>query len=147
MASSIVIDASVLVAAAIPDEPGHGSSLALVERCIQERVPFIGPAVVIPEVLGAITRITGRPRLGFQLLAAYRGRTEFSVLPVEVVLADSAGEIASLQRLKGCDAIYLALARDLTLPLVTLDREQRERAPEDVQVLTPNQALGELFAP
>ena len=145
MATSIVVDASVLVATAIPDEAGHGSALALVDRCIREHMPFIEPAIMIPEVLGAVTRMTGRPRLAHRLLAAYRSRADFSVLPVEVAVAESAGDIASLQRVKGCDAIYLALARELALPLVTLDREQRERAPEDVEVLTPEEALAEWF--
>ncbi len=145
MATSIVVDASVLVATAIPDDPGHRSALGLVDRCIREHMPFIEPAVMIPEVLGAITRMTGRPRLARRLLDAYRERADFSVVPVEIAVAESAGDIAALQRLRGCDAIYLALARELALPLITLDREQRERAPEDVEVLTPEQALAEWF--
>ena len=49
--------------------------------------------------------------------------------------------VASSKRIRGCDAIYVALAQHLGIPLISLDREQRERAPEDVAVLTPAAAL------
>jgi predicted nucleic acid-binding protein len=37
--------------------------------------------------------------------------------------------------------VYLALARAIAVPLVTLDKEQQDRAPLDVEVLTAEQVL------
>lgn len=146
METSIIADASVLVAAAIHTQPGHQYAIALLKRCTSSGMTLIEPAIVIPEIVGAMARLTGRPGLARQLMAAYRRRSDFTAVPVDAALSDRAGTIAALQRVKGCDAIYLALARELALPLVTLDREQRERAPEDVEVLTPEEALAEWFS-
>ncbi|MGE5601736.1 MAG: hypothetical protein ACM30E_01720 [Nitrososphaerales archaeon] len=49
----------------------------------------------------------------------------------------------ALQAVKGSDSVFLALARTLAIPLVTLDREQLERAPADVEVFTSERALAE----
>jgi predicted nucleic acid-binding protein len=43
-------------------------------------------------------------------------------------------------RLRGADAVYVALARRLGMPLVTWDAEQRERAKPVVRVVTPEEA-------
>jgi predicted nucleic acid-binding protein len=137
----VVVDASVLIAAAVPGEPGHAVARAFLERCSESKLSLLAPAIVIPEIMGAIARSSGRPRLATRLAATYRSREEFAVLPVKVTLAESAGQIGALQGTRGCDAVYLALARARGFPLITLDREQRERAPADLQVQTPEQAL------
>jgi predicted nucleic acid-binding protein len=74
------------------------------------------------------------------LVLAYRA-SRLVLVPVDLLLADEAGEIAVLQGVKGADSIFLALARVLAVPLISLDREQRERAPADVEVFTPEEAL------
>lgn len=45
--------------------------------------------------------------------------------------------------LRGADAVYVAVARRAGCTLVTLDREQRERAAPVVRTLTPAEALVE----
>lgn len=50
-------------------------------------------------------------------------------------------EIASGQRLRGADAVYTAVAERFGSLLVTLDREQRERAAPLVGTRTPAEAL------
>lgn len=142
---NVVVDASVLVSAVKPDEPGYHAADRLLNWWVERQARLIVPAIAIPEVLGAAARNARRPLLGRQLLAEYRSRSNFVVIPVDVDLAESAGDIALSQHLKGCDAIYVALARRLKVPLVTLDREQRDRAPADVEVLLPDEALAMWF--
>ncbi|MFB0535451.1 MAG: hypothetical protein ACETWR_10755 [Anaerolineae bacterium] len=59
-----------------------------------------------------------------------------------VILADYDLEVA--RRLRGCDAIYAALARREGVPLVTWDHQQRSRAAPVVEALTPSEALAAL---
>lgn len=58
-------------------------------------------------------------------------------MPISEDLALRAATIAATQRIKGCDAIYVALAAELDDVLVTFDQEQADRAAPVVRVLVP----------
>jgi predicted nucleic acid-binding protein len=49
----------------------------------------------------------------------------------------AAARVAGRLRVRGADAVYIAAAAGLRLPLVTWDVEQRERAAGFVEVLVP----------
>jgi predicted nucleic acid-binding protein len=61
--------------------------------------------------------------------------------PVDLDLGQESAQLAIDLRLRGADAVYVALARRLGMPLVTWDGEQRERARSAVRVATPEEAL------
>lgn len=144
--TEFVVDASIFVASALSEEPQHAGAFAFLEAAVQAQITRLAPAIIAAEVMGAIARRTGRPLLARRFFAVLRARPEFVVLPVDATLGDEAGEVAALQGIKGCDAIYVALARTRAIPLITLDREQQERAPDDVEVLAPEQALAKWWA-
>jgi len=45
--------------------------------------------------------------------------------------------LAAEHRIRGCDAVYVALARQLDMPLITLDRQQLERGAAVVATRVP----------
>ncbi|MBI5909715.1 MAG: hypothetical protein HY848_07165 [Betaproteobacteria bacterium] len=49
--------------------------------------------------------------------------------------------------LRGADAIYVALAVHVGVPLITLDKELYRRAPPVARVLTPREWLQQVAAP
>ena len=59
------------------------------------------------------------------------------LVPVTLALAEQAAVIASDYRIHGCDAIYVALASQLEDCLITLDRQQLERAAVIVDIRKP----------
>ncbi len=140
MIERLIVDASVFIAAFRPREGQHRTARELLDTCIKVRTEFNEPAHLLPEVLGALAR-TGSPTIAEQVVRNYREQAELTLLPIDLQLAQMAGDIAVQQKIKGCDAIYIALAALLSIPLVTLAKEQRERAPDDVEVLTPELAL------
>ena len=48
---------------------------------------------------------------------------------------------AAEQRIRGADALYVALALSLSVPLVTWHREQRKRGSRIIRAITPEEAL------
>jgi hypothetical protein len=56
-----------------------------------------------------------------------------------------AAGVAAEYRLRGCDAIYVALAYVEQAALITLDGQQRERSPATLRARTPAEALAEWF--
>jgi predicted nucleic acid-binding protein len=71
-------------------------------------------------------------------------RSTNQLIPLDDALIDMAAEIAADYALRGTDATYMAVARRHNCTLVSLDREQRERAAAIVITRTPAEALAEI---
>jgi predicted nucleic acid-binding protein len=68
------------------------------------------------------------------------------LIALDELLLDAAAELAADRALKGAEAIYVAVAQHHSCTLVSLDREQRERAARLVPAMTPGEALAALTA-
>jgi predicted nucleic acid-binding protein len=145
LTDAFVLDASVLVAAALPNEPFHADAKALMQHLMDEGAYVYLPAIAFAEVAAAIARGAGDEQLALAVVAQYTVRPDLHRVAVDVALGDLTTEIAAKQRIRGCDAVYVALAYVEQAVLVTLDGQQRERAPSDVCACTPAQALAEWF--
>jgi predicted nucleic acid-binding protein len=60
---------------------------------------------------------------------------------LDILLAFRAADIAIENRLRGADAIYVAVAEDFDAILVSWDEEILERCPESVLALSPEKWL------
>ena len=147
LTDAFVLDASVLVAAALPNEPFHADAKALMQRLMNEGTYVYLPAIAFAEVAAAIARGAGDEQLALAVVAQYSIRPDLHRVAVDAALGDLTAEIAAKQRIRGCDAVYVALAFVEQAVLVTLDGQQRERAPSGVTACSPAQALAEWFQP
>ena len=98
--------------------------------------PLVAPATLISEVAAAVRRGTDEAsgERAIQLLLM-PGFIVFE--SVSTALAERAAETAVQLGLKGCDAIYVALAIQSGEPLVTFDREQLIRGGRVADVFEP----------
>ena len=132
-----VVDASVCVALFNVDEPGHPASRRWLAKRQREAEPIVSPVILLAEVAAALSRGLGDADLARQAVRLLRGRRLFELFPVTEALAAQAAEIAAEHKVRGCDAIYVALARQLEMELVTQDRQQLERGAAVVVTRTP----------
>jgi len=139
-----VVDASVHVADARLEEPHHAQAHALLTRVAAEGWVIYLPEITLAEVAAAISRGTGQPGLARRLIIALRRVPHFEYVPVDDALGQLAAELAAQHQIRGCDAVYVALAQQRRATLVTLDRQQRDRVPSDVIARTPAEALVEI---
>lgn len=132
-----VVDASVAVALVNAQEKDHAACWAWFEKARHEEEPILAPAIVLAEVAAALSRGVGDPALAHRVVhhLAHAGLVE--LVPVTLAVAEQAASIAADHRIRGCDAVYVALADELREPLVTLDRQQLERGAAVVAVRTP----------
>ena len=136
-----VIDASVHVADARPQEPHHAEARALLAQIVtQSRILYL-PVILLAEVAAAISRGTGRPTLAQRLIATLRRVPHFQFVPVDDTLGRLAAQLAARQQLRGCDAVYVALAQQRDAVLITLDGQQQERITSGVVARTPAEEL------
>jgi predicted nucleic acid-binding protein len=141
-----VIDASVHVADARPQERWHAEARAFLGRAQQGEWTVYVPMIALAEIAAAISRGARQPVLARRLIAALRRVPHFEFVAVDEPLGQLAAELAADHQIRGCDAVYVALARQRGVTLITLDRQQRERVPSDVTARTPQEELGWLAA-
>jgi predicted nucleic acid-binding protein len=141
------LDANIFVRDLDTREPLHAECHALLDELQAQALPIVVPVLVLAEVAGTVSRTRRDPiagRLGADLL---RGIGNLSLIPIDDTLAQEAAELAADYALRGADAVYVAVARRYNCMLVSLDREQRERAAVVVTTRTPAEALAELQPP
>ncbi len=133
----MVVDASVVVSRLVPHDVHHDASRRWLRRYIDGGGVVIAPALLLPEVAGAVARRTGVPRLARRAVDAVLRLPGLRLISVDDALARAGARIAARLRVRGGDALYVAAAAELRLPLVTWDMEQRERAAGLVDVRVP----------
>jgi len=144
---AFVIDASVFVADARIPEPFHTDANRLLETLAARGCVMHTPAIVLSEIAAALARGAGDPVLAREAVNMYRQWPGVRLSAVDETLGSLAAEIAANYRIRGCDAVYVALAHVQQAVLVTLDAEQRQRTPQTIPARTPAQALAEWLPP
>lgn len=133
----MVVDACVWIAAFLAGDAHHTQSARLLRQLAQERRPVILPTLALAEICGAIARRSDSVTVAPAILSFLQAQPWISHAPLDVALGQEAAALAMRCRLRGADAVYVALAATRHLSLITLDAEMLERAPAAVQRLTP----------
>jgi predicted nucleic acid-binding protein len=136
-AEFIVVDASVWVSRLVPQDVFHPAVKAWMEARRAAGVIFLSPAMLLPEVAGAVSRRTGEPLLAQAAIDSLSRLPGLRLVEMDQSLVQEAARLAADLGLRGADAFYVAVAARLNLALVTLDEDQKARAVELVSVLSP----------
>jgi predicted nucleic acid-binding protein len=132
-----VVDASVLVALFHADEPHHDVCRSWLIRVTTAGEEIVIPVIALAEIAAAVSRGKGDALRAQQITTLLTQSNVLTLHPVPQVLAEQAADVAALHRIRGCDAIYVALAQKLDQPLITLDAQQLERAAAIVKTEKP----------
>ncbi len=132
-----VVDASVMTAYFKRDDAGHPAASAGLGAALRNGHPIIAPNVVLAEVGAAVRRSTGDAALGHAVVTELQRMPGLHLVPVSNALALRASEIAVEHGLRGCDALYIAVAEESGEILVTLDEEQLTRGAAVVRTGRP----------
>ncbi len=130
----VVADASVWVARLVPQDSFHQAAREWMAACRAANGPLVLPALLLPEVGGASARRTGDPDLARRTLDELYRLPGLRLIGMEGSLIEAAGNLAAQLGLRGADAVYVAAAEYLNLPLCTLDEEQAQRAAYRVKI-------------
>ena len=133
----MVIDASVWVAAFLARDVHHPDAVVLLRRVVEEGLMVATPLLALSEVAGAIARQTDDSELAEKITVFLHAQSWIQFVPLTDDLAIEAATAAAQQRLRGADAVYVALAAQRALTLITQDREMLERTKEIVTSVTP----------
>jgi predicted nucleic acid-binding protein len=132
-----VVDASVWVSAFVSSDANYASSLAWLRAQSSGGHRIVAPALLLPEVAGALARRTGDPAHARRVLANMRRLPGLRLVDLTAGGATRAATSAISLGLRGADSVYVALAVRLAVPLVTWDQEQLIRGAAIVYTMTP----------
>ena len=130
----VVVDASVWLARLVAQDVFYESVKEWMSARIEEDDQFLAPSLLLAEIGGAISRRT-TPSLGLKAIEQVQNLPGLQLVEMEYSLLREAARLAAELGLRGADSTYVALAARLDLPLMTLDRDQKERAAKHIEVL------------
>ncbi len=132
-----IVDASVWVSRFVPADVHHAQSRHWLEAHLANGRRVLAPTLLLVEVAGAIGRRTRDPAVARRVVDSLRALPGLTWVGLPGEIRDHAADLAVDLRLRGADAVYVAIADRLRVPLVTWDAEQLARASARVFTLTP----------
>lgn len=136
------IDASVFVNAFNPHEAGHAKSLDILSTIQERGDPVIVPTLLVAEIASAVARASDDAAGAIRYAMAAAALPHITLVTLTPAMARQAAELAAAHRLRGADAVYLAVARRYGTTVVSRDEEQRTRGAAVAACQTPEEALG-----
>ncbi|MCC6191195.1 MAG: type II toxin-antitoxin system VapC family toxin [Anaerolineales bacterium] len=133
----VVVDASVWVSRLVTDDVFHTASRRWLAQHAQDGGQWVAPALMLAEVVGAISRRTGQPELAHRALKHLLKLPGLRLVALDRRLGKAAAQLAASAGLRGADAVYAALAQHLSIPLVTWDEEIGQRAGDLGTIIQP----------
>jgi predicted nucleic acid-binding protein len=131
------IDANVFVSDAVPTDVHHADSQAFLNTLRSRSELVYSPTLVIVEAVAAIARPTGNAILAQREVGIIRGFPGMKLVGLTITRARRAAQLAAIHRLRGADAVYLAVATEYSTMLVTWDTEMLSRGGSVVTTMTP----------
>ena len=133
----MVVDASVWVSALVGRDTHHGVSRRWLQQRLEATEPLIAPTLLLPEVAGAVARRTGAAEDGLEAAAEIQTMSAVRLVSLDAAICGEAARLAATLKLRGADAVYVAVARALNLAVVTWDQEIILRAGGIIEVIQP----------
>ncbi len=137
----LTIDANVFVSAASTTEIQYTASIAFFARILQMHKRIYCPTIVLPETVAGIIRPTNNSQLASITASGLSQLPGLTLVVLDDALASAASDIILQCRLRGADAIYLAVAQEYGTTLITWDQELLTRGPSVVPTMTPTDWL------
>jgi predicted nucleic acid-binding protein len=133
----LVVDSNIFVSALDPRDSFHGECYPILKKILAFEIEAICPLLVLVEVTCVIRRRTNSEELA---IAVYKNLSRLPAidwLDITFEVAEGASILGAKVGLRGGDAIILQVALQYGIPLLTKDREIKQRAPGGILVLEP----------
>jgi predicted nucleic acid-binding protein len=131
----LVVDASLWVARLVPQDSFHARVRSWMDARLLEGTEFVAPALLLPEAAGAISRRTGDTHLAARAVELLEHLPGLRLVELDGSLLKEAARLAAALGLRGADSVYVAVASRLTIPMATLDTDQRSRAGGQIECI------------
>ncbi len=136
----IVIDASVWVSFLVQQDVNHAATQPWLTQILIQKTSIVTPLLLLAEIGGAMARRTGNSEIGEKAINQLLSIPTLRLVNIDHALGIQASRIAAAYRLRGADVIYVAVANQFNIPLVSWDKEHIKRVSDLITVYTPTKA-------
>jgi predicted nucleic acid-binding protein len=134
----MIVDTSVWVAIFRENDVHHAAGIAFLDWAIANQQDLDIANLALSEIAGVFARQTGKATLATRTVRAVLALPRVQRHGLSDALGDRAAALAASCKLRGADAVIVALAEALDQPLITLDREILERSSRVVEAEAPD---------
>ena len=134
----LVVDSNIFISSLDPKDVFHSECYPIFERILAFEIEALCPALVLVETTCAIRRRTNNEdaaRLVYKNLSALPSINWFDIT---LAVAERACLLGAMTGLKGGDALVLQVAEEFGVPMLTKDKEMKDKAPAGMIVFQPN---------
>lgn len=134
---TVIVDTSFWVSVLLLKDSNHVAAMNWLSAYLDDEGQLAAPQMLVPETAGAVARLTQDKNLARRAVSNLYLFPFMRLVPVDHVLVDDAADLAITFSLKGADALYVAVAKQLGVPLVTFDQEQLTRPASVIATIRP----------
>ena len=136
----IVIDASVWISFLVQQDVNHVVTHSWFTKTLLNGDPIAAPVLLLAEIGGAMARRLQQPEMGQKAIQHLSSIPTLRLISMDHELGIQAAHLAATYQLRGADAVYVAVAAQLDIPLVSWDKEQLTRANDIITAYPPTEA-------
>jgi predicted nucleic acid-binding protein len=133
----VVIDASVWASSLLHNDSNYQAAHGWISNHIGKGGYFVSPLLLVIEISATVSRVTQDARSGRAAATQLYSFSLMRLVPLDQLLLDEAVDLAAHFYLRGADALYVAVAKQLSIPLVTFDAEQLTRPASIITTIRP----------
>jgi predicted nucleic acid-binding protein len=136
-ANFVTVDASVWVSYISTYDVNHTRAQNWISQHLANGGLLTSPLLLVVETASAIARVTQNLVAARHAISQLYSFPRIRLIPLDLALIDDAADIAVSFGLRGSDSFYVAVARQLNIPLVSFDHEQLSRPASILATIRP----------
>ena len=133
----LVVDSNIFISSLDPKDIFHSDCYSIFERMVNFDIEALCPALVLVETTCVIRRRTNSEDAARAVYKSLSSLPSINWFDITLAVAERACLLGTRTGLKGGDAIVLQVAEEYGIPLLTKDKEMKDKAPSGILVYEP----------
>jgi predicted nucleic acid-binding protein len=133
----VVLDSTVIFSIFHEKDPFHHLGMEIFNQFMSKKIEVFLPTLAMPEVCGAMKRETKDYKISMIVQSQLEGWIENNIISVKDLTTDRmkyATEDAIEFGLKGADAVFVALAKEMDAKLATFDGNLKDKIKRNIKL-------------
>jgi predicted nucleic acid-binding protein len=134
----LVVDSNIFISSLDPKDIFHPECYPIFERIVNFEIEALCPVLVLVETTCVIRRRTNSEDAARNVYKSLSSLPSINWFDITLAVAERACLLGARTGLKGGDAIVLQVAEEYGIPLLSKDKEMKDKAPAGILIFEPD---------